>query len=222
MTASELYNLFLIELNKLDKAQNVRIDIGKFVLLYNRHQLNFCRNRIRSTEDSDVVDMQFLLTPPVLLKQRSKTETYYLFDLPNDYLRWGSFHTVASKGNCKNIALYNDLMKAQNLNVVLDDDSHRPSFEFEHVPVNFLDNALQVFYKDFEVEGQFLSYYRKPIEIDIEGYINSNGLLSSTIDPEVPEWVSTAVVSITAVTAHNSSGNTEMAQITAMSNKLTS
>lgn len=222
MTSSELYNLFLIELNKLDKSQNVRIDIGKFVLLYNRYQTKFCRDRIRSTEDSDVIDMQFLLTAPVLLKERVKTDTYYLFDLPGDYLRWGNSYTVASKGNCKNIALYNALMKAQNLNAVLDDDSHKPSFEFEHVPVNFLDNAMQVFYKDFEVNGQFLSYYREPIGIDIEGYTNSNGQASSTIDPEVPRWVCEAVVGLTAIAASNSTGNPEIAQIMAMTNKLTS
>ncbi len=220
MTSKELYNNFLTMVNQLGRNKNTSVSIGTFVLLYNHFQVLVCKNLIDKTESDSILDMQFLLSEPVLLKEKVKTESYYLYSLPNDYLKFGSSYTVGSKNNCRNVVLYNAVMKPQNSNALLDDDSNKPSFEFEHVPVTFASNAIQVYYSDFEINGQFLSYYRTPNNIDIAGYVDSNGQTSSTIDPETPEWISSEILKSVSISVSSATGNTDIAQIVAMNKNI--
>jgi hypothetical protein len=222
MTSLEAYNQFLLEVNRLNKGQNATISKAKFVVLFNKWQRSYCENEITKSDSAGIVDMQFLLTKPAILKEVTKTSSYYLFELPADFIRWGTFYSVATKGSCKNVVLYNDLVKPQNLHVVLDDAFNKPSFEFEHVPISFTSDTLQVFYTDFEIVGQFLQYYRYPRNIDMEGYTTVLGLPSSTIDLEVPDPVADTIISLAATSSLINSGNQQDAALHAQSLKLNS
>lgn len=222
MTSLEAYNQFLLKVNRLGKSQNVNISKAKFVMLFNEWQRSYAETEITKSDSAGIVDMQFLLTKPLLLKEVAKTDSYYLYELPADYIRWGTFYSVATKGNCKNVVLYNNLVKPQNLHVTLDDAFNKPSFEFEHVPVSFTSDTMQVFYNDFEVVGQFLQYYRYPRNIDMEGYTLVSGLPSSTIDLEVPDPVADRIISLAATQGLINTGNQQDAGLQAQSLKLTS
>lgn len=221
MTSIELYNQFLIKFNKLGKSQNVEVGVAKFVQIYNETQRVYCFSRLKDNDNADIIDMQFLLKPSVELKKVSETETYNVYSLPSDYLRWVGFSTLAERGKCKNRVLYNKLVKPTNVNVLLDDAYNKPSFDFEETVVSISNNELQVFKSDFSIQKQLITYYRYPKSIDIKGYTTSLSQPSTTIDPEIPDWTIDKILNIAVLSGNVYSGNTDTSQLSAQLNTIT-
>ncbi len=219
-TAADIYNRFLIMANSLDTSSNIYTEKARFVLLFNQTAKEWARENIKNVKDADIVDFQFLLTEPVTLKEVKKTDTYYLYELPADYLRWANYFSVASKETCQNIVIYNHLAKPQNLSVQLSDGYNTPSFEYEHIPINFSTDHMQSYYSDFTITGQFLAYYSNPKPIDIAGSILSNGMQSSNIDSDMPDWAITQILKQCVTSSFINSGNVQNAQLSTLNSQI--
>ncbi len=214
--STDIYNRFLSTINSMDTSSNIYIEKARFVLLFNENAIKWAFNKVKEVKDSDIVDLQFLLKEPTLLKEEKKTDTYYLYSLPGDYLRWNDMYSVSSKEACKNVVIYNVMPKPNNRNVKLSDAYNVPSFEFEHIPVNLSNNHMQVYYSDFTINGQFLSYYSVPKPIDLAGSILSNGQQSSNIDCDMPDWAITQILEMCSLSSFINTGNSANAQLSAL------
>lgn len=222
MTVLDAYNSFQIKFNKLDKSQNVEIGISKFVLLYNEYQRQYALSRIKNATDIDSLDLKFIFVSDKTLSKIEQTSTYEIFAIPSDYLRIGYSYSNCSRGECKNVVLYNHKPKPLNLGTVLDDEFNTPSFDFEETFVSFTEKGLQVFKNDFTIDAQYLCYYRYPKNVDIAGYTKSNGLKSENIDPETPDWFVDKVLNMAVLSSNVYDGNAENSQLMAQLNTITS
>lgn len=187
MTSLQAYKQFLLKINKNDTNSNIKINKGQFVLIFNEQARVWIYEKLK--EDSDDAEKNYfskLLIFDEKLNKLNDLENFSTFELPKNYLSIESAYSIAKKEECKR-KLYNFDFKAMNRNVLEQDLNNAPSFEFETTLYNLSNNNLVVFKTDFTIEEEYISYYRLPIEIDIDGYIKIDGTQSINIDPELDD-----------------------------------
>lgn len=200
MSSEDLYYHFQLILNKNASLKNVNITRPNFVILYNREALRWLENYIKLNSSTQSVHNvhQFLVTDQKL-SESEVSESYYLYDLPEDYFEFSTSKSLANKDKCSRF-IYNYLEKPKDLNTLLDDGLSGPSFEFEESLCNISKNKLQVFVDDYKINSTYLSYYKKPQKIDLSGYTNINdGSYSQTIDTDLDERYQTQIIDLTVL-----------------------
>lgn len=188
MTALDAYNTFLLLANKLNSSDNVQIDIGRFVILYNKHALNWLEQSVRKTKATQKIDeVQFLVKKDIPLTIVGTFDTHVKFKLPDDWFDHIGGYAVVHTTTCKNVQLNADQVKNDNERLILFDENWRPDFDFEWVPVTIGDDGLYVFFRDFTVDQFYLDYFKYPKDIDIAGYTNPDGTPSTTVNPDLDD-----------------------------------
>ncbi len=77
------------------------------------------------------------------------------------------------------------LAEEDNRAQLLRDDLKKPSFEWGETFSTLISNKARIFTNnEFEIEKATLTYYRKPIQIQIEGCSDPYTLVTSTVDVE--------------------------------------
>lgn len=186
MTSLQAYKQFLLKLNKNDSNTNINVSKGEFVLRYNEIQHFWLNEKLKLKESLDEIhELEELLVTDEELQFDSAKPRYYSFKMPSVYCHYDSSYTLAEKGNCGERILHNWFIKPKNLNVLLRDENNNPSFEYEETLVILSNKLLNVYYTDFKPKKVFLTYYREPGKIDIEGYNKLDGTQSTNIDPTV-------------------------------------
>ena len=64
---------------------------------------------------------------------------------------------------------------------------NKPDFDFRETFYTIGEDSVRVYKSGFEVDTVYLTYYRYPKEVDIEGYVKSDGSNSTDIDPELDD-----------------------------------
>lgn len=187
MTSVEAYKKFELKVNKLSTNDNVDISPGEFVLIYNEQQNKWYEYNFRDRGTRYVDVVQKLITDDLEIPSKDSGINYTSFELPKDYFDYISSYSLADNGTCKDRVMYNEEIKIVNKNILYKDEYNTPSFDYQEGFVTLAGNALQVYEKDFKVTNTFLTYYRYPIAIDIEGYIRIDGQPSTTINPELSD-----------------------------------
>lgn len=183
MKVIELYKSFLLKINKNDTNSNINISKGEFVILYNEQKKIWLEEKLKSkSNDIDIHDLERLyIKDKEIFKSKSDTNSSH-FELPTDYYKYDSSFSLAKKGKCLR-ELSNWLVKPKNVNTLLNDTNNSPSFEYEETLCIISQNHIVVYKDDFDIEKVYISYYKVPMDIDIEGYIKFDGTLSTNIDP---------------------------------------
>lgn len=188
MTAQQAYKEFLLKINKNDTNTNVHISKANFVIYYNQQAQVYVREKIISKGDNtEINDLDVLLVVDKPLILVDNKDLYTIFELPQDYFDIVSSYSIAKKDECSGRILYNWNMKPKNRNVLLANTNTKPSFEYEETYIQLSDFKLLVFTDNFEIEKQFLTYYRIPRAIDLKGYQKLDGSQSIDIDPDMPD-----------------------------------
>lgn len=188
MTSLELYKLFLIQLNKNDSNRNININKGTFVIIYNQQSKIWIEDRVRKDLNSDRIDdVSDLLTLDTKLKKVNTTDKYTSFEIPKDFSELSSSYVIAYKDKCGDRVLFNWNSKNKNKNNLLLNENRTPSFEYEETFLTHNSGNINVYKTDFEIKDCFIDYYRTPKEIDIEGYIKTDGTASVNINPDLPD-----------------------------------
>jgi len=187
VTSQEAYTTFLLLANKLNSDDNVNIDIARFVLLYNKQALVWLAQSVRKTKYTQEIDeIQRLVVKDASLVQVGFTTESVKFVFPANCYDFIAGYALASRGKCQRF-INASQVKNENERLILFDENWRPDFDFEWLPVTIGDNTIEVFKKDFDVDGFIANYYRFPTAIDIEGYIKTDGTPSSTINPDIDD-----------------------------------
>lgn len=209
MTALEAYENFLIKVNKNDSNSNINVPKGKFVILFNEQSKKWLKQKLkRKISTNEIDELNSLLVDNFELVLSNKHFDHYDFALPEDFFDISSSFSSATKGSCSRI-IDNWPIKDKNIRVLLRDSNYKPSFEYEESLCTAVNNKLKVYFDDFDITNTYLTYYKEPLNIDIEGYIKSNNEASININPDLPDF---AVNEITSRCALEVQGITENSQ----------
>lgn len=199
MTIQETYIKFLEKVNKNYSNDNIGVDFGRFISIFNESQIKFVEWLLEKRNEDDSRLLHKIVVSNKLLNQRRKDSNGVLFDLPNDYFDFGSLIVTAKGGGCDNAIMDSWEAKLENLEIIYSDEFNEPSFKFRETFYTFVENGLKVYIdkdKSFDIKKVEMSYYRYPREVDIEGYIKSDGTYSKNIDCEFEDRIVNKILDI--------------------------
>ena len=189
MSIDKAYLTFLQLVNRNFTNDNIDVDKSRFVLLFNNIQNRYVEWVLEKRNEDDLRDVQSLLVLDKGLSKKSVKLNHSNFNLPNDYFNHSSVQVFASKNKCKNKKVAVHEVKNDNVEEYLTDCFNEPSFEYRDSFYTINSDCISIYQNDFSIDKVYLSYYRYPVQVDIEGYINLDETDSSNIDPEFSDRI---------------------------------
>lgn len=200
MTSLKAYKELLLKVNKNDTNANIHVPKSQFVLIFNEQKRIWLDEKVKDKENNDYIeDIQELLVPDVSLKKLSSSTLKDEFELPADFFRRCTSYSVASKDTCKNVVLVNWPVKPKDINVLLVNTDTNPSFEYQETLYMVAGNKLLVYKDNFNLDEVYLTYYKEPRDIDLEGYTHIDGEPSTNIDTELSDFNVNQIIDRVAV-----------------------
>lgn len=189
MTSRDAYISFLNLANKLNSNDNINIDIGRFVLLYNKNAKIWLAQSLRTDKSNRNIDeLQQLVVENVLLTFIQASNDHLDFKLPDNWYEHIGGYALCTRATCQGRLINASQAKNDEKRLILFDENWRPDFDFEWLPITVGENRIQVFFKDFAVDSFTIDYYRYPVDIDIFGYTKPDNVTQSTnIDPDIDD-----------------------------------
>lgn len=189
MTIQEAY-LRSLQKNEQNLANGgIKLDPGRFVLLFNEAQDRLIRYYLNRKDDETIRSIQTLLVYWKLLNEVSHIDDpeSTSFGLPDDYLWFSNIKGAFSYNGCEVGDFVMWEAKNENVHELLGDDNNRPSFDYRETFYTIGDGKVVVYEDGFRTEEVRMTYYRNPVRVDLAGYINAAGERSTDIDPELPD-----------------------------------
>lgn len=182
MTTEELYYEFHLLVNKNNSQQNINVDKPHFVQLFNREYDRWLYEVLNTkNKDNSINDIQELLLSNIELKVSEIKDGFVIYNLPDNFFNYSECKIVANKENSnKLIYVYN--IHPKEINVYIQDEFNKPSFEWEETIATISDNKLQVYKTDFSINKCYLSYYKASENVDLEGYKRIDGSMSKNVN----------------------------------------
>jgi hypothetical protein len=187
MTSEKLYYTLSLLVNKNNENSEITIERENFVLLYNREALRWLADYIELNNSTDnIANVGKLVVKDKELVKTSSPDNRIVYSVPGDYFIpvHGDFRSQTSCG-----VIYNWVFKPNDVNTALEDKMTRPSVAWERGVASISEDAINVYRDGFDVVSTTMSYYRKPREIDLVGYINLEGESSINIDPDLNDYL---------------------------------
>lgn len=215
MTSIDLYKRFLLKLNKNDTNTKIKIPKGEFVLIFNEQKRVWLHNAIKNLNPTDeITELEGLLVIDKELELLLKKDKKDLFKLPSNFFRYQSSYSLAKKGECERV-LYGFPLKPKNITNKLQNSNLEPDFDFEQTLVELSEGNLVVHKKGFEILKQFITFYKEPVDIDLEGYIKIDGTNSKNVDPDIGNDLLDKILNLCVIEATISYENAEQLQMSA-------
>ena len=189
MTIQEAY-LRSLQKNEQNLANGgIKLDPGRFVLLFNEAQDRLIRYYLNRKDDETIRSIQTLL---IYWKSLNKINHIddpesTSFDLPDDYLWFSNIKGAFSYKGCEVGDFVMWEAKNENVHELLGDDNNKPSFDYRETFYTIGDGKVAVYENGFRTDEVRMTYYRNPVRVDLAGYINAAGERSADIDPELPD-----------------------------------
>ena len=184
MDIRRVYNQFSDRINSLTSNQAQHIGgLRQFVDVFNTATLSLIHDAIQAESLTD--DVQEFLAVIREEKRLVGVEhgRYYLFTLPEDLEHIDTVYIDGLRGGCTH-DIYVRIVPSGEENIRYMDSLSAPSFDYQETFATLIANKLRVFYNDFAIQRAHLTYYRKPILVNIEGFIMEDGSPSVNINPE--------------------------------------
>lgn len=188
MTPLEVYKEFLLRINKNDTNKNINVPRGEFVLLFNAQAQLWLDQFIEDNISSDTIeDVAEMYEPDTELTKLSDKPNFSEFTLPSDFFKKAAVYCIASKDKCTNTVMVAWDFKPKNKNIKIQNSNEEPSFEYQETNYSLTGTKLLLYKTDFNIDKAYLSYYRKPIALDIEGYKRLDGTMSTNISTDLDD-----------------------------------
>ena len=184
MNIGTAYLKFLEKVNKNYTNDNISVDVGRFVSLFNAKQIRFLEYMLEKRNEDDIRYIQKMLVRDRSLSFDNNTINHCDFKLPEDYF---SFVNVQAKGgdsSCSSSFINLWEVKNENIHELLQDENNKPSFKWRETFYSFSSDKIVIYVDSFEIAEVYLTYYRYPKSVDMSGYIKEDGSYSVNIDPE--------------------------------------
>jgi hypothetical protein len=158
--------------------------------MFNDIQNRYIEWILEKRNEDDIRDIQKILIIERPLVEVSSDESHYKFALPLDFFNFANITAIASTECCKDARLLVWEVKSEDVEEKLNDKHNEPTFNYRETFCYLTSNTIAVYRKDFDITKVLLSYYRYPVQVDIDGYINRlTQQPSSNIDPEFDDKV---------------------------------
>lgn len=213
MNVQDAYLSFLEKVNQNNTNDNISADKGRFVTIYNEEQNRYVEWLIEKRNVSKVHDIQKILVKDKVLDFGSKKENVQNFLLPKNFFSFVNIKGFAGNGVCSNQPMLLFEVKPENVHELLADDNNKPSFEFRESFYTISSDSVNVYVENFSLEKLLLTYYRYPVQVDIAGYIKSNGKASKNIDPEFDDKVVDRIITACAKAFNVNNDNLQRFQL---------
>ena len=215
LSPNDIYNKLLFKVNKNGTNTNIKIPKGVFVILFNEQKRKYLDLELFSKESSDVIEnFEEILSPPTKLKEVDSILNRKDYKLPDDFFKRVSGFAVAEKDDCSNNVMVIWFVKPKNLNVLLQSENHKPSFEYQETLGLVNGNNVSVYKDDtFNIKSVYLTYYKNPPDIDIAGYTKTDGKQSRDVYTILSDLNIDKIIDRTVVEIVNNYQNVEMLQL---------
>ena len=205
------------KLNKLSTNEHQQIQLEDKILALNEAQIKLIKQKMDGMPTSSGLgfdsfkkryeDLQRLVEPfedhPLELKLVNKQLHQYSASIENltpEYMFYANSYFLANKGRCKNRIIWvnQDLAKHGDIQLLLNNDHYKPSFEYQETFNLLSSDEISIFTDGtFEPTTLYLSYIRYPQKIDKEGYVDFDGNESATQDCELESYLEDELVDLT-------------------------
>ena len=168
-------------LNKLDSNDYDNIQCWQFVEAFNKAQIEWCRRNLHGgnmyKEGDELSKKRIDDLQPLLIEynlQGTSTPDYFeSTNFPLDtYLEFKRVTTKAKDDCCDARSMTVYLAEEANVPLIMRDPLKNPSFDWGETFCTMLNNTIRIYRKDFDIVDPILTYYRKPILIQVEGCQN--------------------------------------------------
>ncbi len=202
------------KLNKLSTNEHQQIPLEDKILALNEAQLKLIKQKVDGISTPSGLgfdsfkkryeDLQSIIVdykPLPLTLQNSQLNQYVadLTELEPDYMFYVNSYALAEKGRCKGKVIWvnQDLAKHSSIQLLLNNDHYKPSFEYEET-FNTISSDEISLYTDgtFTFTNIYVSYVRYPVYIDKVGYIRFNGTPSVNEDCELESYLEDELVDL--------------------------
>ena len=181
-------------LNKLSSNDFDNLECWQIIEAFNKAQLQWCRRQLHGMnqyKEGDegsqrrIDDLNILLVEQQLAG--SQNASYFESnELPDNYLEYKRLSTQAKGDCCKDpysMTVY--LVEEANIDLILRDPLKKPDFEWAETIATFIGNTVRIYRDtDFTIVRPTLTYYRKPITIQVAGCVNPQDGSDSTVNVE--------------------------------------
>ncbi len=188
-TASQCYLIALQKSEQNLTNGGIKMDKARFVQLFNSEQNRLIQYILGEKINENIRKIQQLV---VYYKKLSSggfrsVPKCDMFDLPDDYFAFSNISARFIRGRClaEDFSLFE--VKNEDVNEFLSDENHKPSFEYRETFYTIGQESVAVYKDDFDIESVFLTYYRYPKQINLEGYRMADGSQSYNSDPELDD-----------------------------------
>lgn len=165
MTIQEAY-LRSLQKNEQNLANGgIKLDPGRFVLLFNEAQDRLIRYYLNRKDDETIRSIQTLLVYWKSLKEVSHIDDpeSTSFGLPDDYLWFSNIKGAFSYKGCEVGDFVMWEAKNENVHELLGDDNNRPSFDYRETFYAIGDGKVVVYEDGFRTDEVRMTYYRNPV-----------------------------------------------------------
>lgn len=201
------------KLNKLSTNEHQQIPIEDKILWVNEAQIKILISKF-DTEDTRRLgmdafikryqDLERLVEPwkKITLSADNNELNQFSGDLKTitpKFMIYIDSYVLSNKDECKDRVLYGNLVKHGDLTTLFRNNHYRPSFEYQDTLVTLSSGKFET-YSDgtFTPTVAKVSYLRYPVEVDFAGYTKLDGSASITQDSELPDYMESELVDLTA------------------------
>jgi hypothetical protein len=202
-------------LNKLSTNDHQQIQLEDKILALNEAQIKLIKQKIEGVSVANGLgmgatkkrysDLQKLVEPykPLTLELTDKRLNKYsasLNALTPKFMFYANSYFLANKGRCKDRVIWinSDLTKHGDVQVLLNNEHYKPSFEYQE-SFNLISSDDITIFTDgtFKPTKLYLSYIRYPLYINKTGYEDFDGNPSTDQDCELEVYLEDELVDLT-------------------------
>lgn len=227
ISVDELLYEFELKLNSLDREKNQNIPLENKIVFLNNAQVAWIKSRLNPNNvlkigyegvRKRIDDLQKLkINNKKLQLSSSNNERFIGIDgelsSVSDYMFYISSFAKAKTKTCSATVGIN-LIKEGELETLYYNENFKPSFKWRDTIATIGSDKLHVYTNgEFVIEDIRLTYLRKPLNIDAEGYVKLDGTDSVNQDCELPEYAKNDIVDIAVRYAAQATGDMMQVQM---------
>lgn len=169
----------------------IKLDKPRFVQLFNSEQNRLVKYYLERKDDDAIRDVQRLLVYNKKMKKKNSFNNpeSFLFELPEDFFEFVNVSAIFGSGGCSAKDFHLWEAKQENVNELTSDENNKPSYDYRETFYTVGQDGVNIYTDGFDVKSATLTYYRYPVQVDISGYLHSDGTQSSDVDPEFDDKI---------------------------------
>lgn len=167
MNFEESYQKYLILAESNGTTDKLSTNKGRYAVKYNISQNKIIEWFIENNSTDENRYLQSIKELNSLGLLETKTN-YTSFSIPENYFDFIDLRVYGGKDKCLKQLFRSREVKGENVSNLLVDAYSTPSFKFRETFFTIAKDAVQVFKKGFEIQATDMSYYRYPIQVELE------------------------------------------------------